>query len=430
MGFKDSARAFGARFKLDSHHAIERFGVLFGALTLSCVVIFGASGVSAFAHNQQALSSTALYTPTFKTSKTDIGGDVAGVFVSENHRRVMVLMQFDDMAQMSVNANDYQAFLTGSTMDLKEERLKSNVTGSVYAFASTGYLAVMLDSDTPFAAQVMNLTMRANAELVYKEDAGGSKKDDILADGSFQKYDQWRVFFNPGGSEATVSSALSGESVDVGAIFDETVVATKEKKIRDEMDAQLAVMQADLNRIKDASDELERTTVDNGTLRLKAPVVPAPIAGDEVTGTAKVGETPSTLALQTRTVLPKGYSFDWRSGSVKDGYLKDLVPEGSNFVSYLAERSKEPAADFRVNDLQFMLSDGTNLKKDYDSGKAATKPLFAVMNKLTQAYQDYFKNKETYQVDSYMKLLNLEVDLRNVESNFTLNDSDKVLLAY
>lgn len=429
MGIKDSAKALGTRFKLDSHHAIERFGVLFGVLVVSSVFIFGAAGTSAYSNNQTSLSSTALYTPKFLTSKTNISGDVSGIFVNEDRTRAMVLMNFSDQSQVSVNAADYQGFLTGSTMDLNEESLKTTVEGSVYVFGSTGYMGVMLDSDEPFTPQVMDLTMRANAELVYNAD-GTTAEDEAATDGSFQKYDQWRVYFNPGGSEATVSKALGNGPVDVGAIFNEVVVSSEETKIRDAMDSQLALMQTDLARIKDAESEMARTTADSGTLSLVPPTVPEAIAGDEVTGSPRIGESPSTLDLDTDYVMPLGYDFDWRGGSVREGYLQSLLPAGSNYVSYLNERAKETPDTFRVNELQWLLNDGTDLKSDYTSSTVTVKPLFDIMNRLSQAYQDYFTNKKVYQVDQHTKLLDLEVNLRNVESNVTVNDEPDVVLSY
>lgn len=429
MAMNDSAKAFGARFKLDSHHAIERFGVIFGAIVVSFVVIFSATGVSAYANNQEALSSKALYTPTFRTSKTDISGDVSGIFVNSDRTRAMVLMRFKDTTKVSANAQDYRGFLTGSSRALDQESLQTKVAGSVYVFGSTGYMGVMLDSDKPFNPQIMNLTMRANTELVYKE--GGAAPDkDLPADGSFAKYDQWRVFFNPGGSEATVSAALGAPKVDVGAVFNELVVSSQEKTIRDTMDAQLALMQTDLNRINDGTAELERTTADSGRLRLMAPTVPKQIAGDAVEGKARVGETASTLKLKTDVILPTGYGFDWRGGSVMAGYLKDLVPDRSGYVSYLTQRSKETRDEFRINEMKWGLNDGSDLKRDYDGSNTTLKPLTDIMNKLSQAYQDYYKDKTTYQVDQYKKLIDLEVSLRNVESNSTVNGDKEAMVSY
>lgn len=431
MGIQDSAKSFATRFKLDSHHAIERFAVIFGVTAVTGVLFFGSSGVSAFTNNQAALSSKALYTPSFVTSRTDISGNVPGIFVSEDRTRAMVLMQFEDTSEVSANAEDYQGFLTGSTTSLNQQSLNTNVDGSVYMFGSTGYMGVMLDSDEPFTPQIMNLTMRANAELVYEEDDGSTDADELAADdGSFQKFDQWRVFFNPGGSEAVVSEALSAETIDVGAVYDEVVISAKEEEIRDSLDLQLAIMQTDLNRINDATAELERTSVDSGTLRLETPVVPEQIAGDVIDGAPRIGETPSTLDLKTDFVMPMGYGFNWREGSVGEGYLKDLVPEGSNYVSYLAVRSDEEPDDFRINEMEWLLTDGTNLVDDYSTDNATVSPLFDIMNTLSQAYQDYFNHKEEYQVDLLTELLDLEVNLRNVESNFTVNDGEEVLLSY
>ena len=428
MGMKDTTKTLGARLKLDSHHAIERFGVMFGLIVLSSVVIFSGTGVSAFANNRETLSSTALYTSTFITSKTGIGGDVAGVYVSENRTRAMVLMHFDDTAKVSANAEDYRGFVTGSSKNLDQQTLKTDLTGSVYVFGSTGYMGVMLDSTEPFHPQVLELTMRANTELVYKEK--DSSSGDLPADGSFQKHDQWRLFVNPGGSEATVTASLNSEKIDAGAIFNEIVISAEEKTIRESLDSQLALMRTDLNRIKDATAELERTTADSGSLRLVTPQVPVQIAGDEVSGDAGGDGTDSTLQLKTDYVVPMGYDFDWRGGSVKEGYLKTLIPEGTNYAGYLAQRSTETKEDFRVNEMKWLLNDGTDLRSDYDSDNPMVKPLVEITNKLSQAYQDYYANKKKYQVDMHTELLDLEVNLRNVESNFTTNNSQDAVRPY
>ena len=154
------------------------------------------------------------------------------------------------------------------------------------------------------------------------------------------------------------------------------------------------------------------------------------IAGDVVEGKARVGETPSTLKLKTDIVMPMGYGFDWRGGSVMAGYLKNLIPDGSSYVSYLAKRSKEAPDEFRINDMKWLLNDGTDLKADYSGSNTTVKPLTDIMNKLSTAYQDYYKDKSTYQVEQYKQLLDLEVSLRNVESNHTVNSAKEAMVSY
>ncbi len=57
-------------------------------------------------------------------------------------------------------------------------------------------------------------------------------------------------------------------------------------------------------------------------------------------------------------------------------------------------------------------------------------PLFDIRNNLSQAYQDYYKDKLAYQVDDYEALINLELQLRNVQTTASLNDSAKALFTY
>ena len=57
MGMKDSAKALGGRLKLDSHHAIERFGIIFTALSTLLVLVLVGSGFSAAQNNSAKLRS-------------------------------------------------------------------------------------------------------------------------------------------------------------------------------------------------------------------------------------------------------------------------------------------------------------------------------------------------------------------------------------
>ena len=155
MGIKDKALAFGAKFKLDSHHAIERFGVFFGIFTVLGGVVIAGSGAAAIKAGNDLLSETALYTTTFTTSKTDLKGDVDGVYVNKTRDRALVMMHFATNAHISYNAADYQAFLLGSDRSLRSEKVATGgIRGSFHVFGSTGYVGVLLDADGPFDRQV------------------------------------------------------------------------------------------------------------------------------------------------------------------------------------------------------------------------------------------------------------------------------------
>lgn len=166
MGIKDKALAFSRKFKLDSHHAIERFGVFFGIFAVTGAIVITGSGAAALKAGNDALTQTALYTTKFKTSKTNLDGTVDGVYTNKSDSKALVMMHFDTSAQISYSAADYRAFLLGSDTSLNSEPVStSGVKGSFHVFGSTGYVGVLLEADRSFNRQVLNLTVRATAEL-------------------------------------------------------------------------------------------------------------------------------------------------------------------------------------------------------------------------------------------------------------------------
>lgn len=448
MAFKDTAKTYANKLKLGPHHAIERFGVLFGVVTITGALLATSVTGSAVVNNRAALDSTALYTSSFSASKTGLSGTVAGVYVSEDRTRTMLMMRFDDGAagSFSANAENYQAFATGSTRDLSTQALETNIDGDIVMFGSTGYMGVVLDSDAPFEQQIINLTVRANSELAYVDGDSRELREDMVGDSTFSEFDQWRLYFNPGSSGAEELSALNSERIDAGAIYSEMVISSQEDEVREQMEGQLVEMQTTLARIQEYNGELERAKVDG--VGIEPPELPVQISSDgsmsgldQIVGERANEGQPSTLELDTDWVSPKGYDFDWRAGSVEEGYLDALVPEDESYVTYLANKGNaEDTSEatggalneqrFQPNNIEWMLTDGTNLKSDYGDSDTTMKPLRDIMNNLTQAYQDYYRQKIDFQEGSYSELLELEVQLRNVESSHSINDTEDALLTY
>ena len=437
MGIKDRLAAFGKAFRLDSHHAIERFGLFFGVLTLAGALLLAASGISAIMAGRDTLAETALWTSKFTTSKTQLSGDVDGVYTNELRNKVLVVMHFDDRAKISYDASDYNAFLLGSDDKLKTEKLRTpGVTGSFHVFGATGYVGVVLEAEQPFEQQVLNLTIRANAELSFsRQRADGANSDDMVGDRSFAKYDQWRVFLNPGASGTTTIDTLDAARFDPARAYYEVVLKEEENKARDALDEKLGEMRTNLTQISSYSKDLATTKVDG--LFLRSPTVPAIIAGDQVTGETKAESKTSvpTLALNANKVVPGGFELDWRSGNVEDGYLDQLVPKGQSYVDYLQDKAAEGAGSSgstssRIGDIGWVLSNGRSLTADYRTSDVAMRPLTTVMNNLSQAYQDYYSNKSKYQSDLLLALLKLDVDLRDVRSNNTINTGEGFLVTY
>ncbi|MDP9903206.1 hypothetical protein [Arthrobacter bambusae] len=444
MLMNERIQSLRALLRLDAHHATERFGIVVSAFAVTLAMLVTGGVASAISNNAAKTSETALYNTTFKTSQTNISGKVAGVYVSPDRTRSLVLMQVgeSDASKMSADAKNYQSFITGSDSSLGQQTLDSSMSGEVVVFGTTGYMGVVVTSDRPFSKQILALTMRANSKLVYNDDAPAqiqSSRPDLKNDASFVKFDQWRVFFNPGASGAVTSGSLSNASAPFSAsdVYYDLVVKSQEQEARKKMDADLAKMQVDLAQINEYTAQMATTQV--GGVRIVAPKVPAQIAGDDITGKSDNASDP--LVLHSAWTSPAGYNFDWRAGSIKTGYLNQLVPKGESYVKYLADHTAQAGTQnagessrgpksFNVNDLVWKLSDGSDLATDYTGSSNAMKPLSDVMTNLVQAYQTYYNDKVAYQTQDFNQLIALEVSLKNVDGGASINDTKSAVQSY
>lgn len=429
MAFKDTIIAFGKRFKLDSHHTMERFGVVCGIFAVTAVAVFGGSAFAAWNSGKESLADTSVYTPTFTTSKTELKGDVDGVYTNQLGNKALLIMHFDKSAQISYNAADYQGFLMGSDENLNTETVSTpGISSSFHVFGSTGYIGVFFEADQAFDRQVLNLTMRANEELAFTE-KDDEQADEQASDESFAQHDQWRVFFNPGARGAEQIASLDAKSFDPARAFYDVVIKSDEQEVRTALDSKLVEMRTALSRIDSYTSDLQTTKVDG--LFLNPPQVPDLIDGDAVTGQSRseAKDGKSTLALTTETVVPGGFDFNWRSSNVYDGYLNILVPAGKSYGEFLSEKSAESTdeRELGIDDIEWTLSDGSSLAQDYRTSDVTMRPLTNVMNNLSQAYADYYSAKTEYQSNLLFDLLALDVDLRDVQSNSSVNSDEKDL---
>lgn len=434
MSALDKAKDVGKKLRLDSHHMIERFGIMMGVIVTSFALLMVAGVGFSIEKNKHQMGTQAIYTTSFTTSKTAIRGQTVGVYSSKDRTKAMILLKFDDVTAVAADAKDYQSFLTATNLSGSQERPKGAPKGSIYVFGTSGYIGVYLVNTAGFQPQILNLTMRAKSELVVPNTPASQGKN---IDSSFQDYDQWRVYFNPGGAQATHIKALDESTPDIREMFYEMVTAPAEAQVRETLDADLKKMQTSLADVQEKTNRLTTTTVGNTGVKVIAPgamepsKIPAVIAGDKVTGKEKVGETASTLALESEHVLSGGYDFDWRSGSVMEGYLDELTPSGMDYVTFLSKKAAEPTPTLDVSDrtMAWTLTDGQLL-----SNVDLSNPAYATVNEnvrnLTTAYQTYFSDKKTYAINDLPKLLELEVQLRSIESNSSINTEKNALLVY
>lgn len=459
MGLFENAKGVAAKLKLGPHHTIERFGVIFTSITVVFFVLLGSTAFAAWNNSRADLSAAALYSEGFVTSLTEQSGLVEGIYVSEDGMRAMLIMELSGGSSSdqiwSSNAENYEAFLGGMNPNQTPTQLETNINGNIVMFGSTGYMGVLLNSDEPFTEnpQILSLTMRNNAQLV----SGPETTSEDLSNTSFAEFDQWRVFFNPGATEAVTISSLSGRGIDAEQVYAEVLLAEEEDLLHTEMDTTLEAMKADLSLIQEYENELERTSADGQ--RIAPPDLPEAISGDVISGEPELVENgevarESTLALETDWVDPRGWSLDWRQTSVAQGFLDELTPQDESHYSYLDNKALgiatgasedapevdesrggsraqvySPDEDFSVNDIEWTLSDGTDLAEG-DNDSVALEPLRELMNSLSAAYQSYYDHKTEYQVEQQRALLEMELELTTVETTHSVNSDEDAVQTY
>ena len=424
MAFVDKARALSTKLKLGPHFAMERFAAMVGVFVVLGALIMGGGLAKSIEANQIQVGTTAVYRPMFETSKTKVSGEVVDLYTSQDRTRAFLLMKFNEIGKVSTDANTYQAFITGLSPSGVSERLKSNPSGSVYVFGNTGYMGLYMVDAEGFDQQIISLTMRANSELVVP----GDDIEAVDGDDSFVKNDQWRLLINPGAEGTTHTPALDNPEMDAASLYNETVVSTQEKEIRETLDKDLVEMRTSLSQIDEYTRRLIETKVDG--LSVVPPKVPEQIAGDRVEGEPGTPEKESTLRLETDHVINSGFNFDWRSGSVSDGYLSDVVPPGRGDLEYLVEKSKQKDESVRVNMEDWKFSNGALLTDYAGTDAPAMSTVNETVSLLTGAYDEYYRQKVNYQTKDLRSLLMLEMDLKDMRQNVTINSDENVLLQY
>lgn len=406
------------------HRRMETFAVSFGILIFGILVVTVISFAMFIQQQNNTLSSKAIYTTDFSTSKTNISGTVVGVYASEDRTKAFILMKFDDVKSISTNANNYQVFMTGINGQKRRETLKSSPAGSVYVFGNSGYMGIYLVNNEGFPTQILDIVVRANAELVKKSD---NASNEYANDESFSNYDQFRIYANPGATDATVLKCLSnGNAPTVKDLYNEAVVTNQEAAIRKDLYADLDDMITAQANIKEYTDRL---TAQDG---VQVPAQPDSINGDSV---AKLKD--GTYAYDFKSVVPGGYNFEWQNRYVADGYLKGLYEQLGDPTmtsdALFAKMNKEAQLTKSGVDtsIQWRLTDGTlldDLKSGSNSGRY--QQIYADTEGLVTAWQNYYSAKEKYQRTDLGRLLDLEATTDLVVSSSSINTNDNVLRLY
>lgn len=403
-----------------SHYALERFGILFISLVVCMGILMTSISIKVYKDNKITLSEQVAYTSSVTTSLTGQNGNIIGIYHSTDRKKCFVLIKFEDMASLSINAEYYQMFVTGFTPMQQNVKLKTMPLGCIYIFGSTGYMGLYFTSSGGFAKQIMGVTVRCNKTIV---DTALSDASSTYMDASFDSYDQFRFYFNPGGSATKTAKSLDKSRVNIFELYEELVTKPNEENIREQLNDDLKEMYTKQTAISEYKERLAREGISSY-------IIPKQIDGDRVELNGK-----GVYQFKTNYIIPKGVNFDWYDGSIKKGYL-DTLKGNLSYTEYFDKLEQEEItdADEFSTETTWYMTDGTSIKTDetdtLNLDDASSKELLGAIDLLTNAWQDFYTLKEQYQCTDLVSLLKLEKEAREAQSHYTINTNLNALQTY
>ncbi|MGX1195856.1 hypothetical protein [Metabacillus sp. SLBN-84] len=405
------------RLKLGPHHKMERFSIMLGS-TLSVLLLFS---VLSFVVNRadiaKSVSAQAIYTENFAFSLSDQKMYVEGVYGNKEKTDVMILLRMQSPETMSSDANNYELFITGETKSLS---YKPRVSFSL--FGSTGYAIIRFQHSETIPQEVADITIRANAALSEQAEPAPDKES---ADGSFGKYDQGKLFVNPGASDVKTLEGLDDGETEPTKLYTALVAETRDKEIREAIKTQTSELGKLLNREKEYTNRLVAAGYE-------PPKTPWFVEGDYV------DDKGVFVAAQN---LAGAHIFDYSTKTIRDGYIDQVMDDLSTFDAYMKKQSeqetirqKDPSKIEQVERVELLKgTDGAVL--DLKNVATGTSPSAQVAAKgsvesLQSTWRTYLTVKNKLQRDLMRDLLILDADVQSQKSSYSVLTDEKSVQFY
>lgn len=298
------------------HQRIEKFTAVFTVLAVLLVIVCSACVVKHIEAGQIKLGTTALYSPKFTTTTSRTQGSVSGVYTSQDKKRSLVMIKFDNVDHISTDAGQYRVLLTGSTPSMQKQKLQSNPAAMIYSFGSSGWMGVYLVDQNAFPSQIMYMRVISDSVLSTKQDTeieensttvdgyDASKNDDESEDADSSSdassdstdspapkaddnnKDQFDIFFNPGASEAKQLNILNdSQAPSPQQVYREAVLIEDQTKTRKTLNNDILTLRDDLARIDEMTRRVrgdEQSGSGGAGVTLDDSMIPYAIRGDKV----------------------------------------------------------------------------------------------------------------------------------------------------
>lgn len=390
------------KLKLGQHHTIERFSILFGVSAVSLTLITGV----AFTQNRIEMSrqstETAMVSSDFSFSLSGQTGVVQGVYGDEANTDVFVLIRFNDVSSMSLDASKYELFITGQ----KGETEPSKVSFSL--FGATGYGIIRFQDEDGLENQLLDVVLRANTTLADK--GAGT---DGSGDSSFANFDQARIYVNPGADGIGNSTLAVGES-SPSVLYTALVAEAADNEVR----GRIATATGELKTLIARADEYKNRLVSSGYI---APPTPWFVEGDYID---ERGE------LVPATYVPGAHELNYSDVTLRDGYVNTLVGDLEAFAAYIDEKDAfVPAKDAPTINVEMPTEleqqDGSPVTLDkIVDGKSPSSQVAAksALSSLISTWRTYGVTKERIQKDMTRELLVIDADVLSQPDMYSSNE--------
>lgn len=434
------------KYALGKHYKLERIIAILVSVSLAMCALLMNINIKHINDTKITLSDVALYTTNFTTSMTRNTGSVLNVYTNEEYNKGFILLKFNDMDSMPVDANQYRVFLTGSSINASPTRLEMNPSGSVYMFGSTGYMGIYLSEALGFDKQILEITVRSHEKLAETVEVDTSQ---YRYDETFATYDQFRFYVNLGAVQTEKSDLLSdAEGMKLDKIYYEFVAQDQETKLKDTYQSTIDSMVVELDKIKEYSSRLS-------SVGMVVPETPSIISGDSYELNDNDTEDDSTddyNTIVTEHINPGGYWFDIYGGNCYDGYLTDDELLGMSYQDYVKTVDQEAVIEYessgvrvvkdyidsRTNDVVFNTATLPWIMKDtgesFDSTVSSEwndeSTIASDKSNLISSWASYNSMKSNLQKNVLRSLMVLTGNVENANFNFTINDSDTALVNY
>ena len=468
-----------AKFRLDAHHKMERFVVIFSAFVLAFMAIFTISFKIHLDHQKVILTTQALYTNATVWSITGEKMAVCGIYRNDTSSKVFILLKAaggpESMSNLPTNANDYQIFMTGYGKD----KLTNDPRGAVYMFGNTGYMGLFFVDSKGLDPHVYDIVVRNNNVLVTEPSQTGLEMYAGKSE-SFRYHDQIQIFANLAGTDAEVKDFLNKDNPTVDEIYADVVASIDESSVRAKLDKDLVNMNEAMMKVNQYADALTR-------LQIQIPVLPDSIGGDGISldstisasnptefskdmiqdvssiitssyessevaadqmfATVEIGDlstenedgtvTSNPLYMGTDYVFPGGVQFNYEDLKLTDRILDQLKPADVSYDDWVA--SKKIEADTYRNignalDLSYYKNwfrfDGTKFEYNENGSSNVDAATQGAIKNYVSAVQSLYTAKYNYQTSDLYELLRLENLADTSTATFSINASENVLTMY